>query len=124
MTQYSLENIFENGHIFFVKIVLRSKYPVLRKDKKMAGLEGFEPSTPAFGVRCSTNSSYRPVRWGYFTLFTLFMQGVFFTKFTEFAFFELFCCFSFVYSCRVVTTFALCALKTDDVCHFLHSRQL
>ncbi len=26
----------------------------------MAGVEGFEPPTPGFGIRCSTNWSYTP----------------------------------------------------------------
>ena len=28
---------------------------------KLAGLEGFEPTTPGFGDRCSTNWSYSPI---------------------------------------------------------------
>ena len=37
--------------------------PALDPPRSMAGVEGFEPPSPGFGVRCSSRSSYTPMPW-------------------------------------------------------------
>ena len=83
----------------------------------MAGQEGFEPPTPGFGVRCSTNSSYWPTD----SLFRLFVRRMGPAERTIFFELEFARCILFVFRRRVIATFARTACKGYYISHFITS---
>ena len=88
----------------------------------MAGPAGFEPATPGFGVRCSTNSSYGPASTRYSTLLGFLVQGVFVTPLAVLLFLHLLSLLFLVDEGNVVPPLAFGTGQPNDVCHaFLDS---
>ena len=86
----------------------------------MAGQEGFEPPTPGFGVRCSTNSSYWPASNPRRTcqgLLGLFVRRMFFAKTAILAELQFVRRRTLVFGGRIVSALTLGAGQCYDDSH-------
>ena len=90
-----------------------------QRNTKWQAWKDSNPQPPHLECGALTSSSYRPACVRYYTLFALLVQGVLVAEFAVFLFFELFCGFFLVNKRYIVAALAFCALKTNDVCHFL-----
>ena len=90
-----------------------------QRNTKWQAWKDSNPQPPHLECGALTSSSYRPACVRYYTLFALLVQGVLVAEFAVFLFFELFGGFFLVHKRNIVAALAFCALKTNDVCHFL-----